>query len=68
MATTKHKPAGPATRGLSIVSRPPTFMRCGRQFSAEPRVVPLAELSDEEVTRLKDEPNLVVSEVDIPEA
>ncbi len=69
MATTpKHKPAGPATKGLQIVSRPPTFMRCGRAFSAEARVIPLSELTDDEVTRLKNEPQLVVSEVDISNA
>ena len=66
MATTnKHKPAGPATKGLQIVSRPATFMRCGRQFTADPTVIPLAELTAEEVGRLAGEPMLVVSEVEI---
>lgn len=58
--------AGPADRGLRIVSRPPRFLRCGREFGPEPRTIPLSELTDEEVERLKAEPLLVVIEVDIP--
>ena len=60
-----HKPAGPAGKGLQIVARPASFMRCGRQFTAEPTTIALSELSAEEVQRLKDEPMLVVTEVDI---
>lgn len=67
MATTKPKPAGPANKGLKIVSRPATFMRCGRQFSGHPTVIALADLSADEVDRLKAEPQLVVTEVDITE-
>ena len=60
----KH-PAGAATKGLKIVSRPAAFYRCGRMFTAEPTVIPLSELTAEEVQRLKDETLLVVTEVDI---
>lgn len=65
MATTKPKPAGPANKGLKIVSRPASFMRCGRQFTGSPTTIALADLSADEVERLQAEPNLVVSEVDI---
>ena len=69
MATKKPTPAGPATKGLKIVSRPASFMRCGRQFTADPTTIPLSELTPDEVERLQAEPALVVSEVDIePEA
>lgn len=68
MATPKIKPAGPATKGLKIVSRPASFMRCGRRFTAEPTVVALSDLTAEEVDRLQAEPALVVSEVDIEPA
>lgn len=66
MATTKPKSAGPATKGLKVVSRRESgFRRCGRNFSAEGTVVPLSELTDEEVETLKAERALVVVEVDI---
>jgi len=64
--TPTHKPAGPATKGLQVVARPASFMRCGRQFTGEPTTIALSELSADEVQRLKDEPQLVVTEVDIP--
>lgn len=57
--------AGPNTKGLKIVSRPASFMRCGRQFTAEPTIIPLSELTPDEVARLTAEPALVVTEVDI---
>ena len=66
MATAKPKAAGPATKGLQIVSRPETFFRAGIQFTQEPRVVPLSDLSPDQVEALFNEPKLVVNEVDIP--
>jgi hypothetical protein len=67
MATRKPQTpaAGPADRGLQIVSRPASFWRCGRQFSAEPTVIALSELSEDEVATLKAEPMLAVAEVAI---
>ena len=64
----KHKPAGAPDRGLQIVSRPASFYRCGRQFTATPTTLSLADLTDDEVDRLKGEVMLVVSEVDIKPA
>ena len=59
------KAAGPADKGLRIVSRKDAFRRCGRAFGVEPVVIALADLSDEEVDLLKAEPQLLVAEVDI---
>lgn len=63
--TLKTKPAGPANKGLKIVSRPAGFMRCGRMFTAEPTTIALSDLTVDEVDRLNAEPLLVVQEVDI---
>jgi hypothetical protein len=64
------KAAGPAGKGLEVSSRRPSFWRGGQQFTTEPRVLALAELSAEqaEQIRAEGEPGgqLVVTEVDIP--
>lgn len=59
------KAAGPADKGLRIVSRKDSFRRCGRAFGIEPVVIALADLSDEEVALLENEPQLLVARVDI---
>ena len=61
----EKKPAGPADKGLRIVARKDVFRRCGRTFGAEAVTIPLADLTQEDVTALKDEPQLVVVDVDI---
>ena len=59
-------PAGPDTKGLRVVSRSEQgFRRCGRSFGVEPTVIPLSELSDDELEMLKGERNLVAIEVDL---
>ena len=66
MATAKKNAAGPATKGLKIVSRREGgFRRGGRFFSFEGETVPLSDLSKDEVELIKSEPQLVVVEVDI---
>lgn len=50
---------------LKITSRPATFNRAGHQFSAEPTTILLADLKQEQVDKLKAEPNLVVADVEI---
>jgi hypothetical protein len=66
MATAKKdKAAGAATEGLRVVSRPATFRRAGINFSAEPRVIPLSELTDEQVAQIEGEINLVATRVPI---
>lgn len=70
MATAKKtKAAGPADKGLRIVSRADQgIRRAGRWFGPEGQTVPLSELSEEEVEALKGERGLVVVEIDIPAA
>lgn len=68
MAKDQFKAAGPETKGLRVVSRPPTFRRAGFTFSSEARTIPLSEVSQDQVDLLKGESNLVVSEVDIEPA
>ena len=70
MATQKTPAAKAAPKGearnalaLKIVSRPETFYRCGMAFGTEPRIVPLADLTDEQVNILYAERNLLVTEV-----
>lgn len=65
----KAKAAGPADKGLKIVSRSEQGMRrAGRFFGPEGETIPLSELTEEEVEALKAERNLVVVEVDIKAA
>lgn len=70
MATDKKsKAAGPATKGLKVIARRDNFRRAGHVFGSEAVVIALSELTDEQVEQLKNEPLLVVQEVDIkPEA
>lgn len=69
MATTKQPgKAGPATKGLKVASAVEGFRRAGRAWGREPQVVPLSELTADQVEALKAEPNLVVVDVDIEPA
>lgn len=62
----KPAPAGPATKGLRIISRSPDgFRRCGRAWNAEGTTVSLAELTEEQVEILRAEKQLVVVDVEI---
>lgn len=66
MATAKKQAAGPATKGLRIVSRSEQgFRRCGRHFGPDGTTVPLSELTEAEVSVLQGERQLIVVEVDI---
>lgn len=67
MATAKknQKPAGDANKGIKVISRPSTFRRAGYTFTAEPTVIPLSDLSDEQLEQIESEPNLVSQRVDI---
>lgn len=66
MATAKTpKAAGPATKGIKVIARAATFRRAGFVFGAEPVVIPLAGLTDEQVEQLRTEPLLVCQDVDI---
>lgn len=66
MATAnKSKAAGPATKGLKVVSRPASFRRGGHTFTAEPKTIALDQLTEEQAEQIKTDMNLVVQEVDI---
>jgi len=66
MAKNATRAAGPADKGLKIVSRSlQGFRRCGREWTAEGTTVPLSELSEDEVAQLRAEPQLVVVDVEI---
>lgn len=62
------KAAGPATKGLRIVSKRDGFRRVGRAFDGTPAVIPLSELTADQVEQLTTEPMLVVTEVDVEPA
>lgn len=68
MATKKQAPAGPANKGLKIVSRAEGgFRRAGRFFPFEGITIPLSDLTEDEVALLRSEMQLVVVDVDIAE-
>ncbi|MGC4076865.1 MAG: HI1506-related protein [Rubrivivax sp.] len=52
-------------KALRVVSRKEGFRRAGRAFGAEPVEIPLSDLKKPEIEALKDEPMLVVTEVEI---
>ena len=69
MATKKQQQAaGPATVGLQVVSSRQGFRRAGYAFGREPRVIPLAELTPEQVEAITADPVLSAVEVEIPAA
>ena len=49
----------PEPTHLEVRARSGTFRRCGRIFCAATQRLPLADLSDDEISRLLDEPALV---------
>ena len=54
MATAKknQKPAGEATKGIKVTARPAIFRRAGYTFTAEATVIPLDELSEEQLAQM----------------
>lgn len=65
MATKQTKAAGAADKGLKVTARPASFRRAGYTFTAEARVIPLSELTDEQVSQIEGDPYLVSQRVDI---
>lgn len=61
------KAAGPATKGLRVATKRDGFRRAGIEFTGT-TVLPLSELSEEQVEAIKAEPMLVVDEVDVEAA
>lgn len=72
MATKKAhqpKPAGGPTEGLRVIARSPQgIRRAGRHWGAEGETVSLADLTDDQVEMLRDDPALIVSDVTIDAA
>ncbi len=64
-ASKKSKAAGAADKGLKVTSRPASFRRGGFTFTGEARVIPLSDLTEEQVAQITGDPNLVTQEVDI---
>lgn len=67
---TNHPKATKTEKALSVQASRDGFRRAGRAWSKEETVVPLNELTEEQIEQLKDEPALTVTEVEIdaPEA
>lgn len=66
MATAKKpKAAGPADKGLKVTSRPASFRRGGYTFTGEAQVIPLSDLTEEQVEQITGDTNLVSQLVDI---
>ncbi len=62
---TKATLGNPNADALKISSRPVQFRRAGRLFTREAVIVPVAELSDEQIELLMEEPMLSVIEVNL---
>lgn len=66
----KAKVSAPAAKtekvkALEITSKDDGFRRAGRAFSRTPSNVPLADLTEEQVEQLKNEPMLIVREIEL---
>lgn len=51
-------------KALHVVAKTNSFWRCGRQFGPAPTIIPISELTKDELARLKAETMLVAVEVD----
>jgi len=66
MARAAKKPAGQAKKPASgqvveVIGPAAGFWRCGRHFGATPVAIPLEEISEQDLARLKAEPRLAVA-------
>lgn len=57
--------AGEANKGIEVIAKTEVFYRAGRQWGQSPTVVPLADLTEDELQELRDEPMLIVRDVEI---
>lgn len=60
------KDTAKTVKALSVQSSQQGFRRAGRAWSKEATVMPLAELTEEQIEQIKNEPMLTVDEVEIP--
>ena len=70
-ATTPPNPTDAPTKaksvkGLEVIARDTVFYRAGHEWAAEPRSVKLSDLTQEQIDELRNEPMLIVRDVDIP--
>lgn len=49
---------------LKVRSATASFRRAGMVFTRDPRVIKVADLTDDQINAIKSEPNLVVVELD----
>lgn len=62
---TEKKPAKVPALRVRSCSPSGTFRRAGEEFSREPRTIPLADLRQDQIKRIREEPMLVVEDVEI---
>lgn len=72
MATANTNAAAPSkakaetVKGLRVVGRSEGFRRAGRAFGAEPVDIVLSDLSKEQIKALREERQLVVTDIELP--
>lgn len=67
-AKSKAKAAGPATKGVRVQARNEKgIRRAGRHWGAAPEDVALSDLTPEQLEALREEPALLVTDIDMPE-
>lgn len=67
-AKNKAKAAGPATKGVRVQARGEKgIRRAGRHWGPEAVDVPLSELTPEQLELLREEGQLLVTDIDMPE-
>lgn len=52
---------------LQVIARADSFRRAGFEFTAEPKFLDPKDLTEDQIKALKEEPRLVVVEVDVPD-
>ena len=68
VATPNPAPAGGGDKSVKVVARAAKFRRCGYEFGAEPTFISLGDITQEDLERIVNEPNLVTEVVDTPKA
>jgi hypothetical protein len=63
MATKQNEPSQGPAMGLRVISKRDGFRRGGHAFGSEPKVIPLADLTEEQADAIGNEPMLFVNVV-----
>ena len=67
----KDTPAAPKTKtvpGIRVVAKTDAFRRCGRAWAKAGTDLPVANLKKADLAALRAEPNLTVTDIEIPVA